>query len=323
MSETYTSKKTLYQTTLFALLITLAACGGSGGGGAAPPPPPPNAAVLPITAANAQDITESVLGAVTASNDLIDIVDVIGLPVIGSANPGMTKPAFGDIISQVTACDTGETTTTWDDADNNLQLSTGDSFHTDFDMCFLQDSGVTIDGVSTVENVVVTGDPANQVVPWGLVATFGFVDLTATDTIDTVIINGDLNFEMSSDDNVVINASVGSALLTVVANGSSESLSDYLTTHVIDVNALTQIINASGTFTSDVLEGSVTFAALEDFVVMGDDNPSSGQLLISDSGSSVLVTVLDNINVQLDIDLDLDGAIDETIVVTWIDLDIG
>ncbi len=56
---------------------------------------------------------------------------------------------------------------------------------------------------------------------------------------------------------------------------------------------------------------------------MGDDNPSSGQLLISDSSSSVLVTVLDNMNVQLDIDLDLDGTIDETIVVTWADLDNG
>lgn len=322
MSEKYTSKITIYQATLFALLIALASCGGSGGGGA-PPPPTPNTAALPITAANAQDITESVLGAVTASTDLIGITDVIGLPVIGGANPGMTKPALGDMITQVTACDTGEVTTTWNDADDNLQLSTGDSFDTDYDMCFLQESGVTIDGVSTIDNVLVTGDPANQVVPWGLVATFGFVNLTATDAIDAVTINGDLNLEMSSDDNVVVNASVGSASLTVVTDRSSESLSDYLTTHVIDVNALTQNISASGIFTSDVLGGSVTFTSLEDFVVMGDDNPSSGQLLISDSGSSVLVTVLDNMRVQLDIDLDLNGTIDETIVVTWADLDIG
>ena len=53
---------------------------------------------------------------------------------------------------------------------------------------------------------------------------------------------------------------------------------------------------------------------------MADDNPSAGQLLISDSTSSVLVTVLDNINVQLDVDIDLDGTIDRTIVVTWTEL---
>jgi hypothetical protein len=112
-------------------------------------------------------------------------------------------------------------------------------------------------------------------------------------------------------------------LLTVVANGSSESLSDYLLTHVIDVNTLTRTINAGGTYSSDVLQGSVTFTTLEDFVVMDDDNPSSGRLLISDTSSSVLVIVLDNLNVQLDIDLNLDGVIDRTIMVTWAELDIG
>jgi hypothetical protein len=33
--------------------------------------------------------------------------------------------------------------------------------------------------------------------------------------------------------------------------------------------------------------------------------------------------VLDNLNVQLDIDLNLDGTIDQTIMVTWAELDIG
>lgn len=324
MSESYISKLALYKVTILALLVTLASCGGSSGGGAAPPPPPPaNTATLPITADNAQDITESVLGAVTSSADLIDIADVIGLPIVGSANQDFAKPALRDVITQVTACDTGEMTTTWNDVDNDLQLSTGDTFDTQFVMCFFQDSGVTIDGTSTVQNVVVTGDPANQVVPWSLAATFGFIDLIATDATDTVTINGDLDLEMSSDDNVVIDASVGSALLEVDVDGVAESLSDYLMTQLINQNLLLQDVSADGVYTSDILQGSVTFETLENFRALGDDNPSSGQLLISDSSSSVLVTVLDNLNVQLDIDLDLDGTIDQTIVVTWADLDIG
>ena len=323
MSESYISKTTVYQVTFLALLVTLASCGGSGGGGAAAPPPPPNTATLPITADNAQDITESALEAVTSSVDLIDIANVIGLPVIGGANQASAQPAFGGVVAQITACDTGEVTTTWNDADDNLQVSTGDTFDTQFDMCILQDPGLTIDGISTIDNVVVTGDPANQVVPWGLVATFGFIDLTATDSIDTVTINGDLDVDISSDDNVVVNASVGSALLTVDMDSGVESLSDYLVTYVIDQNTLTQVISGEGTLTSDILEGSITFTTLENFMVMGDDNPSSGQLLISDSSSSVLVIVLDNLNVQLDIDLNLDGTIDQTIMATWAELDIG
>ena len=323
MKENHTSKMTVYQITLLALLTGLASCGGGGGGGAAPPPPPLNLAALPITAANAQDITVSVLEAAITPAELIDIVDVLGLSVISSANPGITKPAFMAITTQVTACDTGEFTTIWDDADNNLQVSTGDTFETNFDMCFFQDPGITIDGDLTLDNLAVTGDPANQVVPWSLVATYGFTDLTATDADGIVTINGDLGLDISSDDNVIVSASLSSASLTANIDGDNESLSDYLMTQVLDLNALTQVVSANGTFTSDILQGSVTFATLEDFMVMGDDNPSSGRFFISDSRSSVLVIVLDNINVQLDIDLDLDGTIDETIFVTWTELDIG
>ena len=114
-----------------------------------------------------------------------------------------------------------------------------------------------------------------------------------------------------------------SALLEVDVDGVSESLSDYLMTQVINQNLQVQLIGADGIYTSDILQGSVTFETLEDFMAICDDNPSSGQLLISDSSSSVLVTVIDNLNVQLDIDLDLDGTIDQTIVVAWAELDIG
>jgi hypothetical protein len=225
-------------------------------------------AALPITGDNAQDITEAVLDAVSVSTDLIDIGDVVGLPVIGSNNQGNTKPAFRDVLIQVTACDTGEVTTTWNDADDNLQVSTGDTFDTQFDMCFLQDPGVTFDGISTIDNLVVAGDPVNQIVPWSLAATFAYVDLTVTDADDTVIINGDLDLDFSSDDNIVLNGTVGTALLAAEINGANESLSDYLMTQVIDQNAQTSVVGGDGVYTSDTLDGSVTFETLEDFVVM-------------------------------------------------------
>jgi hypothetical protein len=58
-------------------------------------------------------------------------------------------------------------------------------------------------------------------------------------------------------------------------------------------------------------------------MVMGEDNPSSGQLFIADATSSVLFTVLDNLNVRLEIDVDLDGMIDETIDLLWTDLGLN
>jgi hypothetical protein len=304
-----------------AILVT--ACGGSSSSPPPPPPPPPppSTATLPITADNAGDITAAVLDAVVSATDLVDIADVVGLPIASGPGPGAMKP--GDVHTMVTDCDTGSITTAWDDADNDLAPSTGDMFTTTFDMCFFQDDGVTIDGQSSVTDVVVTGDPFTPIAPYAFSATFGFADLVANDPLETVTIDGDLDIDLGSEDGIVISAELGTASLSVDIDGVMESLTDYVMTQVIDQNALTQDISAAGTYTSDVLEGSVTFETLQNFFVMGLDSPSSGQLLISDDTSSVLVTVLDNMNVRLEVDTNLDGTIDATIDVTWGELNIG
>lgn len=306
------------------VLLLLVSCGGSGGDGIAvtPQQPPPSSAALPITGDNAQDITVSVLEAITSTVEVVDIVDVIGLPPIGTSIPGLAKFAVSDIFTQFVACDTGDSTTTWNDADNNLVISTGDTFDVVFAMCFYEDTGTTLDGPISLTNIVVTGDPFDGIAPWRLAMTFGFDNLSGTDSAGTAILDGDLDLDTSSDDNVVIDLSVGTTSLAAQQNGITETLTGYLLTETLDLNALTQLINANGILTSNLLEGSVTFETLEGFVVIADDNPSVGQLLISDDSSSVLVTVIDNISVQLDIDFDLDGTIDQTIVVTWAELDI-
>ena len=303
-------------------LVLLTSCGGSGGGGTPPPPPPVNTAALPITADNAQDITVDVLEAITSTIDLVDIVDFIGLPAIGGTNSGLAELLPADIFTEIVPCDTGEATVTWNDVDNNLMISTGDTFDVLFNMCFFADTGETLDGATSLTNMVVTGDPFNQIAPWGLAITFGFDNLSGTDSAGTAIIDSGLDLDLSSDDNVVVNLSIATASLTAQQSGISATLTDYVLTQTVDLNALTQVISTNGTLTSTLLEGNVTFETLQDFMVIGDDNPSTGQLLISDGSSSVLVTVLDNINVQLDIDFDLDGTIDQTIMVTWTELDI-
>lgn len=306
------------------VLLLLVSCGGSGGDGIAvtPQPPPQSSAALPITGENAQDITVSVLEAITSTVEIVDIVDVIGLPPIGASIPGLAKFAVGDIFRQILTCDTGEATTTWDDADNSLTISTGDTFDVVFAMCFDAANGTTLDGPTSLTNIIITGDPFNQIAPWRLAMTFGFDSLSGTDSAGTVILDGDLAFDMSSADNVVVNLSIATTSLAAQQAGITETLTDYVLAETLDLNALTQLISANGVLTSTLLEGRITFETLEDFVVIADDNPSAGQLLISDDSSSVLVTVVDNISVQLDIDFDLDGMIDQTIVVTWAELDI-
>lgn len=283
-----------------------------------------DSAALPITDGNAQDITVTVLEAVTSTVEIVDILDIVGLPVTANANSGLSKIAVMAIATDIVDCDTGEATVTWNDADDNLEISTGDTFDILFAMCFISDTETTLDGPMSLTNLVVTGNPFIQIAPWSLALTFGFDNLMGSDPAGTTSIDGDLDVSLSSDDNVVVDLSIATASLTASGGVSSfsETLSNYSLAETLDLNTLTQVINAGGILASTLLEGEVTFETLQDFVVMGDDNPSAGQLLISDSSSSVLLTVLDNISVQLEIDIDLDGTIDRTIMVTWAELDI-
>lgn len=272
-------------------------------------------ATLPITDGNAQDITEDVLQAVTWPIEVIDLLDLIGLPVMVSVTPASAESAVVmDVSTDVIACDTGEVSVTWDDADNNLVISTGDTFDVVSDWCELADTDTWFSGSMSVINLVVTGDPFNQIAPWGLALTVG---------LEALPVSGNLDLEMNSEDNVVVNLSIATASLSAAdASFNAHTLSDSVLTETLDLNTLTQVVNVSGTFTNPYREGAVVFETLQDFVIIADDNPSTGQLLISDSSSSVRLTVIDNISVQLEIDIDLDGTIDRTIVVNWSDLDI-
>jgi hypothetical protein len=274
------------------------------------------AATLPITDDHARDITEDVLEAITWKSKVIDLLDLIGLPVIVSVTPVLAQSAVVmDVSTDVIACDPGEASVTWDDADNNLVISTGDTFDVVSEYCGFADSeSWWFSGSMSVTNLVVTGDPFNRIAPWGLALTVG---------LEALPLSGDLDLDINSEDNVVVGLSIAAASLSAAdASFNAHTLSDYVLTETLDLNALSQVDSASGTFTNPYWEGAAIFETLQDFVIMADDNPSAGQLLISDNSSSVLVTVLDNISVQLEIDIDLDGTIDQTIVATWAELDI-
>ena len=71
------------------------------------------------------------------------------------------------VSSEVIACETGEGSVTWDDADNNLVISTGDTFDVAFADCLLAETETTLHGSMLLTNLVVTGDPFSEIAPWG------------------------------------------------------------------------------------------------------------------------------------------------------------
>jgi hypothetical protein len=298
-------------------------------------------AQLPITPANAADITADVLEGISSVFDLLDVADLFGLPfpVLQAAKSGLgvagDSPfaAPGDrgashkdgitlnsIVVETIACDAGTATSTWDDADDNLEISTGDTLAVSFASCFFGDLGVTLTGDASIINIEITGDVANAIPPWNLGATFLFIDLTGIEGSETVVIDGGFDLAYSASDALTITGALSGTSLAVMSNGTAETLNDFSLTEVLDLNTQTVTADASGRLTSTELNGTIEFETLASFVVIADDNPSAGELFISDGSSSVLVTVLDNINVQLEVDEDGDGTAETTFVVPWDDL---
>lgn len=329
--------------TVVVVTTSTLSCGGGGGGVATAPPPPPPVGELPITPANAQDITASVLEGISSLFELIEVSNVAGLPfpvqtvnlrlanlsgspfagvrAVGDRHKSTLMPSR-DITTVTGNCDTGTFARTWDDVDNSLDITSGDSFDIAFNACFFADAGVTLAGAASVTNIVLTGDAINEIAPWSLAASFTFTNLQATDTTDAATLNGGLNLSVGTDDNLVMNVAITGTSLTAAENGTTATLSDFSVTEALDVNTMTITADAMGTLTSSELNGAVNFSTPASFVIIADDNPSAGQLAISDGNSGVLVSVLDNLNVELGIDANGDGTAETTIVVTWAALDI-
>lgn len=302
-----------------AALVLMSSCGGGGGGSDFVPPTDPGD--LPITAENAESITASVLVAITSTMDLVGVVDVIGIPGISADSPmgvAFQKTTYPERIP----CDAGEILVTWTDEDDDFEISTGDSFDLDFDACFFVDEDVTLDGIATLTGIVITGDVMNQTPPWALEVVFGFEQLQGQEPGGTVTIDGDLGLSVSTDDNLFIDIVVSSNSLSTEAGGVTETLSNLVETQRIDTTAFQMRITAQGALMSTDFDGTVTFETPMEFRAIMDDYPYEGQLLITDDSSSVLLTVLDNVNVQLDIDENLDGVIDDTLTVPWDDFGI-
>jgi len=316
---------------LAALMATLvAACGGGGGGSVAPAPVPPplppvNTGELPIDGDNAQVIAGAVLSAIVSPIELLELTNILGVQALTDAtdSPVLTTgpisppPGPGILVNDDLACVAGWVSLIWDDVDNSTTVSTGDNIGSGFLRCEYTDPAVVLDGPLAFSDIVVTGDPFAQVTPWQFAATYNFADMAAITGNILISTDGDLRLDISSDDNLLVDATIDSTLLTITEDTDIETLSDFSLSQSFDLNTLVRTISADGTYTNTDLNGNITFETRDPFVVMGDANPTAGSLFISDNQSSVLITAIDNASAQLEIDFDLDMVVDLMLTVSW------
>lgn len=309
-----------------ALLI--AACGG-GGSGLDTTETSSNA--LSISASNAPAAAKASYNAALGSGDLADLGGNIGLSAsvpgdVSKAAPGAQASGFvsGVMLAipfgpDVFPCAVSGTITISGNIENPLTLTAGDTFAVVSTAC---DDGLgeIVDGSLRFTVRDFGGDVLTGLYRVSMDTAVENLQIATVD--DTVTSRGDALVTLDTMAATFVMASVSGSQITHESNTSSETLSDYASTQTLDTAANQPLytMTAQGTLDTTGLSGSVSYTTPLLFEGFGQNYPHTGELLISGDSSSARLIAVDDVNVRIEVDNNGDGAVDETINTTWVDL---
>ncbi len=306
--------------------------GGGGGGGFSSSVP-----YVAITTEDAFDVASAVVQAVGATFDLADATGGGVSPSASGAVPGAGILAARGVFSQLSRarirgltvqpatafgpetvpCYVSGTVTLSGDLANPPSLTAGDRINGTFNDC-LDEEPFIMDGGLTLVVREVEGDPLTDV--YLLTLDITLMDLRIADDTGTSTADGDVTLTLDSLDFPVT--------LTQIAGGSLElaSAADVYTLtgfdHSLQVDATvipnTRLAQAIGTLVSDLLGGKVDYETVTPVQASGDDDPDTGEILITGAESTTIhVVIVDSANVRLDIDVDGNGSVDDSQNTSW------
>lgn len=207
----------------------------------------------------------------------------------------------------------GQVDYTWDDHDDSLAASTGDSYALTFSDYV--DTGVTLTGGMTVDHFTLFGELENPDTNWRASARVGLVNLAATAGNTTRVLNGVVSVDFENRLTVL--------LLTVRQDGDVTMGDATLLPGNLNVaNQFTDDTRyelGSGTVQHPAFAGSLAYTTITPFQgATFDTFPSSGALYIPGAGGArMLITAVDNTQLLIQTDLNGDGITDDTRNIPW------
>jgi hypothetical protein len=321
---------------LLCVFLCAASAGCSGGGGDSSSTSPD---LAEITSTNAKSIASAVMASSLETEKLGAFTPTAAAGTSGAWKPtaalytkvgsvedaqtssllkqnqeGYMQAAVGPDTSN---CEVSGTVTVSGDLKDLTSLSLGDSITVSFADC---DDGTTVaDGTLTMQVTSMTGDFASGMFSLGVDVTL--TDFRVTTDGETVTADGDISLLTDTTQSPTISLSISSSSLTIAGANGSYTLSGYSLAAVVDAVSGEFSREASGTLTSTVFDGSVTFETQVDLHGTGAGYAASGELLITGAGGATIhLIVLDSTTVRLELDLDGDGETDEVIDASWAEL---
>jgi hypothetical protein len=320
----------------FLAAAILTGCGGGGADTSAPAP----TATATITSSNAIEVAGATTDAALTSTQFDELADFGGLFSQGGmtmsasdasvtlakktaqlqATTGATTMAVS-VGPETTACPLSGTMTISATIENPETLTVGDSFSLSYLNCDLGDGIVANGGIGfTVSSF--NGDLTGGSFDLGF--NLQINQLQLVDSIENVTMNGDLSLSLN-EGGTTASVALSGVSLSVTNGVDSYVLSDFSTTATVDLSVFPEAftLQSSGFLMSSAFDGEVQFSTTVALQGSGEDNPLSGEFLITGADSATIKVIpLDSLNVRLELDLDGDQAVDANgmIDMTWQEL---
>jgi hypothetical protein len=225
-------------------------------------------------------------------------------------------PAAKAVSTTSRACPSGGAVAArWDDADNSLDLTSGDSGSLVFGQCAIRE--VTLDGGFSFTGLSLGG-------PSGTGRTFGmtvaFDALRTTEGASSTAVTGDLSVQavLTEAPSRVLDLILSGAGLAVTDAAGTDTLSGYSARAVVDDTGDTYGFTLTGTASGTGLPGDVTVSTPVPLIGAIGADPSSGQLVATSSdGRSARLTALSAQEVSVEVDEDANGTYESSRRMTW------
>lgn len=315
---------------LGAGLSLVAACGGGGGGGSNPP-----VVIAPDATISSQNAVEIAGDVVTGVLDTGELGAFGGSGLIGAdsgAGPAMSKASataankgVNVILSapfgpEVSPCAMGGNVSVSGNLSSQDTLTPGDTITARFTICD-DGEGEVVNGVLTLDVDTFDGDLLSGFVAIGV--TMGFQGFSVTENGEITTVQGGLSVLIDTRNYPLSTFTMSSGSLSVTDGVETVVLSNFTTTASADESSQPPAFTFESSGRISVpTHGSVTYRVEEPFTGFGESDPDSGVLYIEgEMGASITATVLSANQVQLEMDYDGNGSIDETVIVTWVELE--
>lgn len=212
---------------------------------------------------------------------------------------------------------------TWNDKDNNGQLSVNDEISGTLNQC-VEEPGLALNGgIAFIINDLI-GNPAAPLTAWWLSATLDFNQIRVSEGSKSWSLNGrHLSFTSSTADGITYNGSLSGAALGIEGPQGGTTLGTFIFEYAHDKNTLAYSTHGTGTLVNDQMGGRVTFLSLQLFKGIGTGNPTEGSMQIfgakntDGTARNIVFTATGGDNVRIDVDANGDHQVEEFFLTTW------